>query len=92
MTGRHAMDMEPRTIHKALEFVKTALANDRALFGGRANAYYHRLVTFQDESNKTVSTCSTDNLQEQIDSLTKAIATLNTNLRMPNRYSGPESR
>lgn len=39
------MDMEPRTIHKALEFVKTALANDRALFGGRANAYYHRLVT-----------------------------------------------
>lgn len=39
MTGRHAMDMEPRTIHKALEFVKTALANDRALFGGRGNAY-----------------------------------------------------
>lgn len=77
---------------RLLEFVKTALANDITLFGGRANAYYHRLVTFQDESKKTVSTCSTDNLQEQIDSLTKAIETLNTNLRMPNRYSGPESR
>ena len=90
--ARHAMDMEPRTIHKALKFVKTALANDRALFGGRTNAYYHRQVTFQDESNKTACTGSAGNLQDQIDILTKAIETLNTNLRMPNRYSGPESR
>lgn len=44
--ARRAMDMEPRTIHKALQFVKT---NDIALFGGRANAYYHSLVTFQDK-------------------------------------------
>lgn len=86
---RHAMDIEPRTIHKALKFVKTDLANDRTLFWGRANAYYHRQVAFHDESNKTASTGSTDNLQEQI---TKAIEALNTNLRMPNRYSGSESR
>lgn len=90
--ARHAMDMEPRTIHKALKFAKTALANDRALFGGGANAYCHRQVTFQDDSNKTACTGSTGNLQEEIDILSKAIETLNTNLRMPNQYSGSDSR
>lgn len=88
---RHAMDMKPRTIHIAFKFVNPALANERALFGGRANAYFHRQLTFQDESNKTASTGSTDNLQKQSDSLTKVIETLNTNLRMPKRYSGPEN-
>uniref|UniRef100_K1QJA6 Uncharacterized protein n=1 Tax=Magallana gigas TaxID=29159 RepID=K1QJA6_MAGGI len=46
---RHARDMETRTIHKALKFVKTAKANDRTLFGGRVNAYYHRQFTFRDK-------------------------------------------
>lgn len=69
--ARHAMDMEPRTIHKALKFVKTALANDRELFEGRSIAYYHRQVTFQEKTKKTTE--SPDKLQNQIDSLTKAI-------------------
>ena len=88
--ARHAMAMEPRTIHKAFKFVKTALANDRALFGGRSSAYYHRQVTFQDETKKTTE--SPDKLQNQIDSLTKAIETLNTKLSMTNRYSGADGR
>ena len=85
--ARHGIDMEPRTIHKALNFVKTALANDRALFGGRSSAYYHRQVTFQDETKKTTAIESPDKLQNQIDSLTKAIETLITKLSMTNLYS-----
>ena len=48
--ARHALNMEPRTIHKALKFVKTVLANDMALFEGRSRGYYHRQVTFQEET------------------------------------------
>lgn len=73
----HAMDMESRTIHRALPFVKTALANDNALLSGRSSAYYHRQVIFQDKAHKTTAVESSDKLQNQIDSLTKAIEPLN---------------
>jgi hypothetical protein len=83
--ARYALDMELHTIQKALKHVKTALANDRLLFGERSNAYYHRQVTMQDETTKTTSAESLVTLQKQIQNRTKAIQTMKTKVDMPNR-------
>jgi hypothetical protein len=47
--ARAAMEKEPRSIHKALKYVKTSLANQCAIFGVRGSSYGQRQVTFSDQ-------------------------------------------
>lgn len=42
------MEKNPKSIYKALKYVKAAVNNRKALSGSRAN-YYTRRVSFQDE-------------------------------------------
>lgn len=42
-----AMEKNPKSIYKALKYVKAAVNNRKALFGSRAN-YHTRRVSFQD--------------------------------------------
>lgn len=43
-----AMEKKPKSIYKALKYVKAAVNNHKALFGSRAN-YHTRRVSFKDE-------------------------------------------
>ena len=47
--AKAAMEKEPKSIHKALKYVKASIANHRAIFGGKY--YPHRQVTFSDEAD-----------------------------------------
>lgn len=59
-----AMEMNPKSIYKALKYVKSAVNNRKALFGSRAN-YHTRRVSFQDEYvGPTTDEASIRTLQE----------------------------
>ncbi|OWF50778.1 hypothetical protein KP79_PYT00832 [Mizuhopecten yessoensis] len=36
MAAQRAMEKNPKTVHKALKYIKASVANQRALFGSRA--------------------------------------------------------
>ncbi|OWF40228.1 hypothetical protein KP79_PYT02271 [Mizuhopecten yessoensis] len=46
MAAQRAMERNPKTVHKALKYIKASVANQRALFGSRAPHYPSRQVEF----------------------------------------------
>jgi competence ComEA-like helix-hairpin-helix protein len=40
--AKAAMEKEPRTLHKALKYVKASAANQKAIFGSRSSVYHQR--------------------------------------------------
>ena len=62
--ARCAMDKNPKTVYKALKYVKAAINNQKALFGSKPN-YVARQVTFADDVK------GDQNFQADIRSITK---------------------
>ncbi|OWF40460.1 hypothetical protein KP79_PYT22342 [Mizuhopecten yessoensis] len=46
MAAQRAMERNSKTVHRALNYVKASVANQRALFGSRAPYYPRRQVEF----------------------------------------------
>ncbi|OWF50330.1 hypothetical protein KP79_PYT00893 [Mizuhopecten yessoensis] len=71
MAAQRAMEKNPKTVHKALKYIKASVANQRALFGSRAPHYPSRQVEFaegttsgDDKVEEAPVQLSKDELQE----------------------------
>lgn len=75
-SARHVIERNPVSINKALKLIKSAIANQKAIYGTRSPTFAHRQVTFKDSTDKKEAPPNSNPLEKEVQNLTKVVSKL----------------